>query len=218
MKTALLLFSFMVFILSFNLHANEEFILRNEREFKPTFTNRFTFGLGLNPSIQKATDVRNFAFNYGTKKNDYYWLDFSLIGGQGLFKKITSNNPIATGLSTFELDETTSKYTTFGIGLAFETNYSQTLVPFADIYETITADLTYTILKEPTADKSFSGPGILAKFLVYKRFSDYFSAGTQFTYNLAVVKRSQDFDTESSSARSLTLSYLTIGFDLIFYL
>jgi hypothetical protein len=218
MKISLLFFSFLAIILSLNLQANEELVLNNDHQFQPTFSNRYTFSLGLNPSIQKSTDIRNFAFNYASKKYENSWLDFNLIIGQGFFKKMTTNNPSATQLSNLQLEDNTSKHTTFGIGPAFETRYIQTLIPLSDIYELIATNLTYNILQEPTSNYSFKGPGLLAKFSVYKRFSDYISAGTQFTYNLAVVKRAQLFDTESSSARSLTLSYLTIGFDLSFYL
>ena len=218
MKKSLLLFSFLSIIFSLNSQAYEELIVKNDREYQPTFNNRYTFNLGLNPSLQKATDIRNFAFNYASKIQQNYWLDFNLVTSQGLFEKMTTNNPSATQLSDLLLVGATSNHTIFGVGIAIETRYTQTLVPFADIYELIATNLTYNILQEPTSSKSFTGPGVLAKFSVYKRFSDYFSAGTQFTYNLAVVKRAEQFSNESSSAKSLTLSYLTVGFDLSFYL
>ena len=53
---------------------------------------------------------------------------------------------------------------------------------------------------------------------VFKKFSDFFSAGAHLNYNLAVVKRAQANNTLSNSKRSLTLGFLTIGFDLSVYL
>lgn len=195
----------------------EELVINSEAAFIPSYHNRFTFMLGLNPNVQKAADVTNFTFSFAKKMEDY-WLDTNLFYTSGLFSKLTTNNPSATTLSDEQLADTKSTHLSIGVGIGRETRYTQTLLPISEIYELMAANLTYNIFKEPTSTKSFTGPGMLAKFSVYKKFSDYVSAGTQFTYNLAVVKRAQDFDTESSSASSLTLSYLTIGFDLSFYL
>lgn len=195
----------------------EELVINSEAAFIPSYHNRFSFMLGLNPNIQKAADVTNFTFSFAKKMEDY-WLDTNLFYTSGLFSKLTTNNPSATTLSDEQLADTKSTHLSIGVGIGRETRYTQTLLPIAEIYELMAANLTYNIFKEPTSTKSFTGPGMMAKFSVYKKFSDYVSAGTQFTYNLAVVKRAQDFDTESSSASSLTLSYLTIGFDLSFYL
>ena len=135
-----------------------------------------------------------------------------------MFHKFSSNNPTATGATDDDLAEQENSLTTFGVGIGRETRYAQTLLPFDDIYELMAANITYNSYKEDFSGKSFSGPGLLAKFSVYKRFNDYFSAGAHFNYNLAVVKRSEEFDGETSSARSLTLGFLTVGFDLSFYL
>lgn len=195
----------------------EELVINSEAAFIPSYHNRFSFMLGLNPNVQKAADVTNFTFSFAKKMEDY-WLDTNLFYTSGLFSKLTTNNPSATTLSDEQLADTKSTHLSIGVGIGRETRYTQTLLPISEIYELMAANLTYNIFKEPTSTKSFTGPGMMAKFSVYKKFSDYVSAGTQFTYNLAVVKRAQDFDTESSSASSLTLSYLTIGFDLSFYL
>jgi hypothetical protein len=208
---------FFLLLVSSEVHAVEQFVLKSESTFNPTYQNRFSFLLGVNPSIQKARDVTNFTFSYGKKFEDY-WLDTNFLITNGIFNKITTNNPTATGLTSDQLVDTKSSMTTIGVGIGRETRYAQTLLPFKDIYELMAANLTYNIYKENTSGKSFTGPGMIAKFSLYKRFSDYFSAGTQFTYNLAVVKRTQDPDTETSSIRSLTMSYLTLGFDLSFYL
>lgn len=208
---------FLLSLVSTQAHAVEEFLLHSEAAFNPSYQNRFSFMVGVNPSLQKASDITNFTFSYG-KKLESYWLDTSFLITNGLFNKITTNNPTATGLTNDQLVGTKSSMTTIGVGIGRESHYAQSLLPFNDIYELMAADLTYNIYKESTSGKSFTGPGMIAKFSLYKKFSDYFSAGTQFTYNLAVVKRSSDDNTENSSVRSLTMSYLTVGFDLSFYL
>jgi hypothetical protein len=196
---------------------SEELIMNSESTFNPTHENRFSFMTGVNPSLTKSGDMSNFTFSYG-KKMENYWIDTNFSMNKGLFKKFSANNATATGATDEQLEEQQNSLTTIGVGIARETRYAQTLLPFNDIYELMAANLTYNSYKEDFSGKSFSGPGLIAKFSVYKRFNDYFSAGAHFNYNLAVVKRAQDNDTETNSQRSLTLGFLTMGIDLSFYL
>lgn len=208
--------SLLFIVLQTNLQASE-LVVRSESTFNPTHANRFSFMAGLNPSLTKSGDMSNFTFSYG-RQTENYWIDTNLAINKGLFKKFSANNPKATLASDAELDEQQNSLTTFGVGIGRETRYSQSLLPIDDIYEMMSANLTYNSYKEDFSRYSFSGPGLLAKFSVYKRFNDYFSAGAHFNYNLAVVKRAQQVETESNSDRSLTIGFLTLGIDLSFYL
>lgn len=210
--------TFIAFSLLFATSVSAQTLVLNEEStFNPTHENRFSFMLGVNPSLTKSGDMSNFTFSYA-KKMESFWLDSNIMITKGMFSKFSANNPTATGAIDADLEEQENSLTTIGVGVGRETRYAQTLLPFNDIYELMAANLTYNMYKEDFSGKSFSGPGILAKFSVYKKFNDYFSAGTHFNYNLAVVKRSKEIDTESNSQRSLTLGFLTIGFDLSFYL
>ena len=193
-----------------------ELNINTESTFDPSHQNRFSFMLGFNPSLSKSTDLSNLAFSFA-KQLDHYWLDSNLILTKGLFAKMSANNPAATGATDAQLETQKNTLTTIGVGIARETRYAQTLLPFDGIYELMAADLTYNLYKEDFSAKSFSGPGLLAKFSVYKRFNDYFSAGAYFNYNLAVVQRAKENE-ESSSTRSLTLGFLTVGFEISFFL
>lgn len=214
-KTIILPFT--LIIVTTNAFAAQELILNPDNTFTPTHTNRFSFMAGVNSSMMKSSDLSNVAFSYGMKL-DNYWLDSNILVSKGLFKKFSSNNPTATGATDDQLDTQENSLTTVGFGIGRETRYAQTFLPFSDIYELMAANITYNSYKEDFSGKTFSGPGLLAKFSVYKKFNDYFSAGAHFNYNLAVVERSKDIDTETKSQRSLTLGFLTIGLDISFYL
>lgn len=216
MKILLALF-FSILLFTNTAMAVEEINLKTESEFIPTYENRFSLNLGMNPSLTKSSDVANFAFSY-EKKLDTFWLDTNLLVTSGVFNKISTNNSPATGLTDNQLLDTKSSMITLGAGVARTSQYTKTLIPFNNLYEVIAADITYNVFKEPTSGKSFSGPGILAKFTLNNKFSEYFSAGAQLTYTLATVKRASETDAETSSAKSLTSSYLTVGFDISFYL
>ena len=194
-----------------------ELIINSESSFIPNYSNRFSFMAGVNPSNKKPNDMNSITFSYGRAFTDY-WIDTNFAINTGISKKFSTNNKDATGATDMELEELKNSLTTIGIGIGRETRYSQNLLPFENMYELMAANLTYNSYKEKFSEKSFSGPGLLAKFAVYKRFSNYFSAGAHFNYNLAVVKRAQETKAESSSERSLTLGFMTVGFDFSIYL
>lgn len=200
-----------------NVFAASELTLNSETTFEPTHTNRFTFMAGVNSSLTKSADMSNIVISYG-KKLDDYWLDSNLLMTKGLASKFSANNPTATGATDDQLLEQKNTLTTLGIGIGRETRYAQTLLPFTDIYELMAANITYNSYKETFSGSTFSGPGILAKFEVYKKFNDYISAGAHFNYNISVVKRTAANEEETNSQRSLTLGFLTLGLNISIYL
>lgn len=221
MKTSLnkflKIFSLSLMLSSTLGYSQDHLLNESETTFNPSHLNSFSAMIGFNSSLTKSADLSNFAFSYGRKMEDF-WLDTNLLMTTGLFNKFSSNNPTATGATDEDLAEQKNTLTTIGVGIGRETRYAQTLLPLNDIYELMAANLTYNTYKEDFTGKSFSGPGLLAKFAVYKRFGDYFSAGAHFNYNLAVVKRAEEFEGETNSQRSLTLGFLTVGFNLSLYL
>lgn len=196
-----------------------EFMLNTEPTFTPTFQNRFSLLLGLNPSMTKTNQLKNIHLAYGRNSEANRWWDFNFTMTKGYMNHMTTNNSSATTLSSSDFNaDTDSTHLALGVGINYETKYIQTLVPFQGMYEVMGASITYNSFKDANALNSFTGPGLIAKYSVLKKLNDYVSFGGNFIYNLAVVKRSQQSDTENSSSRSLTLSYLTIGIDLSFFL
>lgn len=212
----IMLLCFSVFLIN-SAFAVDELVLKTDSSYYSNHENRFSFLAGVNPSVTKAQDITNFCFSYG-KKLEEFWIDSNFLITNGTFNKLTTNNLPATGLTSAQLQDTKSTLMTFGAGFGRETRYIQTLLPFKDMYEYMAANLTYNIYKEKMTAQNFSGFGMIAKFSTYKRFADYWSLGAQFIYSIAPVKRAQNLATETGSDRSLTLSYLTVGFDLSIYL
>lgn len=185
--------------------------------FNPSLKNRYSLMAGVNSSLTKASELKNFSFAY-SRQIENFWIDGNIMMTQGLFKNFSENNPAATQSVDPEMLDQENTMITIGIGVAKETTYSQNLFSLPDLYEFMSANLTYNTYKEDYSGKSFSGPGLLAKFQAYKRFNDFFSAGINMHYTLALLKRSQDSETESSSSRTLSISTLTFGLGLNFYL
>lgn len=206
--------SFLCFSLS--SLAMAEFELKSESSYNPEFNNRYTFILGLNPSLARSQDVKSFQFAYGRKIDETFWVDGFFQSTNASFRDIGENNASATGVSDVDINEASEKLTLFGVGVQYKSRYSAILLPF-DLYETSTASLVYATMSEDAGGKSFSGPGLKAKFSIMKPLGNYTHIGLNMDYNLLTLKRAQD-GTETSSARSLTASWLTLGFDISFFL
>lgn len=215
MKYRLITFLTFAFI-SFNLSA-QDFKVNSMSDFNPSHENKFTLGYGVNSSLLKATDLSGFQLSYA-RKLEHLWLDVSFSSHTGLFSKFSANNQTATGATDDDLIEQKNSLMHVGLGMGLETNYSRDFFNSQDTFEYVAANLGYYSYKEDFSGESFSGPGINAKFQLYRRLSEFFSVGANVNYHLAMVKRKALNDGESSSDRSLTLGFLTLGLDLNLYL
>jgi hypothetical protein len=196
----------------------KEFEVNGEERYVSNYDNRFGFDLGINPSLLHAQDVKKFQFSFAKKIEDQ-WLDLNVTYSSGALAKMGENNFTATNLDDTAFHQLNStNYLAFGAGITLETEYAKNILPFKNIFETSTAAFTYNILKDNNLNSTFIGPGMMAKFALLNKFSNAISLGANFVYNLAVVKRSQNNDLETSSMRTLTLSHFTIGVDFNFYL
>jgi len=207
----------LILFFSSAVFCQDQLVLKHETEFMPTHSNRFSAALGLNPSLTKSSNITNFTFSLA-KKLENFWLDGTLALTSGVFRELSANNAAATGATDAQLEDQKNTLMTIGIGIARESQYAQTLLPIENLYEMMAANLTYNSYKEDYSGKTFMGPGLIAKFSLYKKFNDYFSAGGHFNYNLAVVERDENTANETTSNRSLTLGFVTVGVDLSFYL
>jgi hypothetical protein len=218
MKKNILIIMTLVISLSMSVKASE-LVLNSDSAFVPDYKNRFSALVGLNPSVMKSLDVKNLHLAYSKQREDLSWWDFNFTMTQGHFNKMTTNNAIATGnTKTVMNDSLQSDQLSLGVGLQYQTDYTRTILPFEGMYELMSASVTYNYFKDSQISNTFMGPGMIAKLSVLKKFSEYVSFGGNIIYNLAVVKRSQNSSTETSSQRSLTLSHLTFGLDLSLYL
>ena len=176
---------------------------------------RYSFLYHLNSDLKDFADISTFEFIYGQKRS-FGWLEFSIAKTSGKFEELTENNPSLGGISQELLEESAGVFV-IGAGLSFRTKYARHLVAMDTIYETISAQLTYNQFDEKFRGETFSGPGIKADFGIHKRTSEAFHFGVRMSYNLAHVKKAQEFEGQSSAGRSLLLTWLSLRLDLTFY-
>lgn len=196
----------------------EDFNLQQQNPFVNTDKTRIGIFGGVHPNLTSNDRLLMLGISYARRYSSF-WLDTTVAHTYGAFRRFSSNNPSATGAAS--LDELASEKNTnltFGLGLGYESQYTSDFFSIPHFYEFIAADLTYNIYKEKFSGKTFTGPGLIAKFSSYKKFGNAASIGMHLNYALAMVKRSQDNDSEDSSERSLTLGTFVLGLDMSFYL
>lgn len=178
-------------------------------------SGRYSFLYHFNADVKDVADISTFEFIYGQKRS-FGWLEFSIAKISGEFQELTENNASLGGTSQEFLEESAGVLV-IGAGLSYRTKYVRHLIAMDTIYETISAQLTYNQFDENFRGETFSGPGIKADFGIHKRTSEAFHFGVRMSYNLAHVKKAQEFEGHSSTARSLLLTWLSLGLDLTFY-
>lgn len=177
-------------------------------------THKFSLSYGVNTSLLKAADLNSISASFARKGSERLWYEVNFQSATGLFSKFSAN----TGATDEILVDQKNKLMSLDLAVGLESSYTQNLLALKDVFEYISAGLGYYSYSEDYSGEKFTGPGIHAKFQVYKRMNDFFSAGLNFNYHLASVKRKALSDTESGSDRSLTLGFATIGLDFNIYL
>jgi hypothetical protein len=176
---------------------------------------RYSFLYHFNSDLLSFSTVSSLEFIYGIKKG-FGWLDFTISKSSTRFDEVTENNP-ALGTSTEELEQNSLGILTLGIGLSYKTNYIRHLFRSSKLYETVGAFITYNQVDDSVRSESFSGEGIKVDLGIHNRTSESFHIGGKMSYNLIHVKKSIEFEGESSSSRSMLLSWVSFGLDFTFY-
>lgn len=196
---------------------NAEFELKSESSFAPEFNNRFSIGFGLNPSIGRSQDIKTLSFSYAREWDDNFWVIGSYLLTGIKFSDLAENNSSATNVSTELIEDEAERLNSLGIGVGYSSRYIANLIPF-DLYEFTEALVTYSRFSEKVGEESFSGPGFMAKYSVIKPIGNYTHLGLHFDYNLSSFKRAAENDEETSSQRGFSASWMTFGFNVIFFL
>lgn len=213
-KTNLVILFFSLF-LSLTLKA-QDYRSRDKAQFN--YNNKFSLGYGINSSLLKASDLSAISASFARKSAHNFWYEVNFQNATGLFSKFSANNSMATGASDADLIDQKNSLMSLDLGIGLESSYTQEFLNLKNVFEYMSAGLGYYSYSEDYSGEKFTGPGIHAKFQVYKRMSEFFSAGLNFNYHLASVKRKAADDNESSSDRTLTLGFATIGIDFNIYL
>lgn len=177
--------------------------------------SRISFLYHINSDAESAFELTTMEFIYA-KKFEFAWLEVFASRTSARFSEITEMN---TNIGTDFLDqrESTDSLFSFGAGIMYRSQFMKSLLDTDKVFESTSFSLAYHSFTEEFRAESYKGPGIKADFGIHRRASRGMHYGIKMSYNLAEVKKAAEFDTDTSSDRSLLLTWLSIGFDLSFY-
>ncbi len=175
------------------------------------FGLNYHFNTDLKSPFEVTTLEANYAYRLGVA-----WLEFCLAYTTGKYREMTRLNT-AIGAETELQREENATNLTFGGGLGYRTRYIRSLIDSQNIFETVAAYLTYNSFSDNFRSESYTGYGIKTDFGVHFRSGARSHWGAKFSYNLSSVRKAQEFETQGSAARSLTLTWATFGLDYSFY-
>lgn len=177
--------------------------------------NRLSFLYHVNSDLTSLTDVQTFEAIYAHRFKEV-WFELFGLRTTGEFKDLSANNPYEGGVSE-DLITSSDTVTAFGGSISYRDSWIGHLLETEKMFTTTAAGIGWYSFNETFRDKSYSGPGLKADFGLHRRSTRTMHYGIKMSYHLASVKRAQEDETETSSARSHTLTWLTFGFDLSFY-
>lgn len=174
---------------------------------------RVSFIYHFNKDIADPTSLQSMEFIYAFQQNNY-WYEFF---GQRISARLEEFSEAgANSIGTNEV-QLKDSILSFGGSLAMRGQWIQDLVNSKKMFTTTSAGIGYYSFSETSQVQTYNGPGLKLDFGFHRRSTPKFHYGAKMTYQIATVKREVAFEGETSSQRSLTLSWLTFGFDLSFY-
>jgi hypothetical protein len=177
--------------------------------------HRFGLNYHFNTDLKNPFEVTTLEANYAYRLG-VAWLEFALAYTTGKYREMTRLNTSIAAETELQREENATNLT-FGGGLGYRTRYIRDLINSQNIFETIAAYLTYNSFSDNFRAESYTGYGIKTDFGVHFRSGARSHYGVKFSYNLASVRKAQEFETQGSAARSLTLTWATFGLDYSFY-
>jgi hypothetical protein len=183
--------------------------------------SRVSFLYHLNSDLKNAMALTALEFNYAFYKNGK-WIEFFLERISSNFSEVSENHTNSASNTSAEVNfqrvpEDGQTIIGFGGGLGYRSTWIQELIKSENLFTTTSFALGIFQLNDSLRSLDYRGPGMKADFGLHKRSGRNTHYGLRMSYQLAQVKREAIFDGESSSERSLLLSWLSFGFDLSFY-
>ncbi len=177
--------------------------------------HRFSLLIHANQDPKGLTDILAFEAIYAHRLKAV-WLEFFIQQTKARFGEIAQPT---TALGTDPVKQQASQDTInmIGGGIMHRSSWVQNLIDSDKVFTSTSANFSYSSLSDELLQKEFKGAGLKADFGLHRRSSRTMHYGIKMSYHLAKLKRPQEFETETSSQRTLLLTWLTFGFDLSFY-
>jgi hypothetical protein len=198
--------------------------IKEQRQFTGEDRNRISLAGHVSGDYEHFSDLFGGEINYMRRTTRYnqVWWGFQVFLLQTYFDAITENHPANLGAAV-------SSEASFqrpggvkqgifagGLGVGYRFKLLLDFLRTEDMFETVDVFGNYLELDESSLDVKYRGYGLTTSYGIHKRASTSFFYGGKFSYNIASVTRDA-FDNESRRNRSLTLGWLSLGFEMGFF-
>lgn len=195
--------------------------IKDQRRYTGTDRNRLSFAGLLNGNYEHPIDLFGAEVNMMRRSSRYHqiWYGAQLFQHRTQFDVVTRNPNSSGANSEGSFDRPgDAKNSILGLGLGVSYRFKLLLdfYPTEDVFETVDVFLNGIRFSESFANKTYSGYGLTTSYGLHKRSSTSFFYGGKFAYNLASVTRPA-IANESKSNRSLSLGWLSVGFEFGFF-
>lgn len=179
--------------------------------------NRFNFSLLFNADVRDFTDIFYAEAGFGLFLKENKYLDFFVNTQKNKYSTMSAAPTDFSG-DLEALDDTEENFFSLGLGPTYRTFFIRDLIPIKNMFETIHAGVALGWFFEDRSNEGYFGPGIKAELGIHYRASKNFHVGTKLTWNHFWVKRDEKFVDEPQGIRTLSLTWLALGFDIAIYL
>lgn len=183
---------------------NDDYSITNDQ-------HRLSLLYHFNRDISSLTDLQTFEGQYAFNLQDL-WVEVFFMRVSALYSEVFDTTSIA-----LDQGQSSDSIQAFGAALSLQSFWIQELINNKRLFTTTSAGLGYYSYSNNFTGLDYTGFGLKTDFGVHIRQSSTFHYGVKMSYNLVPLKREAAFEGEPSSSRSLTASWLSLGFDLSIY-
>ncbi len=200
---------------------NTDLGIKDQRTYTGTDSNRLSLGGLVSGEYEHINNILGFELNYMHRSERYnrLWYGLQYFQLKSVFGAITQNQTSAIGDNANDEsqyqrpNDAKNSLMGAGLGVGYRFKLLMDFMPTEDVFESIDVFLNYLTMNETFIERKYQGYGLTTNYGIHKRSGSKFFYGGKLGYNLATVTR-EAIGTESKSNRSLSLGWLSVGFEM----
>ena len=203
---------------------NTELGIKDQRTYTGEDFNRLAVAGHISGDYEHFNDILGLEINYmhRSKRYNQIWYGMQFFQHRTFFDAITQNQDAAAGDSAndesqFQRPNNVKNHILAGgLGVGYRFKLLMEFFESEDVFETVDVYVNYLILDENYVDRNYKGYGLTTNYSIHKRSSTRYFYGGKMSYNIAAVTRDA-IGSEGRGARSLSLGWLTLAFEMGFF-
>lgn len=197
--------------------------IKDQRQYTGADKNRLAFSGHVSGAYEHLVDILGFEAQYYRRSSrfDQIWWGAQLFRVDAKFDAVTQNHTGSSANADADPNllrngDSKSAVLGFGPGVSYRFKLLLDFWKAEDWFENIDVFANYIIFQDKDIGKDYNGYGLTTSYGLHRRSNTNVYYGGKFSYNIASVTREAIGD-EGVTNRSLTLGWLTLGFEIGFF-